>query len=315
MFDGMKIAVAVRAHRTTRKLEASLRSLSGSDRYDLFLAANETCNMVDSFGIAKLVHTAASLLPLGARYANEASLVCCSDVVFHFLRNVLSDYDFIILVEDDVHFPSGGQEFVESVVDAVRLQTQPVDLLGSYVRHAEPNWHWYADAKRMFSEVFGVFFPFVGMSKRAIDLVQEARRHEASSTNGASPIFCEAFTPSALMAAGGFVLKDVNDLVPHSYNLPLLTVGLPFLLEDPTWDTTGVGLAHPVLSAPEYLERRFAYARSIGDISCFVADLELRQAFFPASLRSEYAARAAAALGVTIMERLDRLEPFHPTCP
>jgi hypothetical protein len=40
----------------------------------------------------------------------------------------------------------------------------------------------------------------------------------------------------------------------------------------------------------------------------FIADLELWQAFFPASLRSEYAARAAAALGSTTMKRADRLE-------
>ena len=302
----MKTAVAVRAHRTTRKLEALLASLSGCADYDLFLVANETRVEVDPFGTPKLTHTIDIMAPLGADYVNETRMVHCSDVVFSFLRRKLPDYDFVLVIEDDVHFPSGGRQFVGRVLGAIR--SQRTDLVGALARRAEETWFWYPKSRHAFAEVYGIFFPFIGMSARAIDQLTQARQQETSSLTSEGPVFCEAFVPSVLMSAGGFVMSDVNGLVPGAYAESMFHPWLPLLLEDPGWETVSLAMVHPVYSAVEYLDKRFADAKIKNQVSEFIDDLEMRQAFLPAPLRAEYSARAAAVLSLAIMQRLRRLE-------
>ncbi len=302
----MKIAVAVRAHRTTQKLEALLASLAHSDQYDLFLAANETRSTIEAFGATKLVHTVDIMAPLGATYVKEASLVHCSDFLFNFLRERLPLHDFIIVIEDDVHFPLGGRHFVDSVIDAVHAQ--PVDLLGGKFEKADQSWFWYPKSKHAFAEIYGIYFPFIGMSARAIDYLAEARRRETFHLTVEGPVFCEAFVPSALVQSGGFVIRDVNELVPNSYRNDMFHPWLPYLLEDPGWMSSTVKMVHPVLGAQDYLQRHFSDAKEKGNVVRFIAELERQHASIPASLRTEYASRATAVLHATIIEKLDRLE-------
>ncbi len=305
----MKTALAVRTHRSSRKLESSLRALAGSPHYDLFLVANETVNQVEDFGVTKLSHTADIMAPFGDVYASESHLVHCSDAVFGFLHDRLPGYDFILVVEDDVHFPHGARQFVERILAIVEAFPDGLDLVATRVRKAEPDWWWYEEGKRSFSDVHAILFPFVGMSARTIEFLRQARSEEAGRAAGNRLVFCETFVPSALQAAGGFNIRDVNQLVPQAYGDDSFTIGLPQLLEDPVWASSRVEMAHPVFSAAEFLERRFAHARSPGgDVGAFLDDLEIRQAMIPAPLRTEYAARAGAHVNVTLVDRLARLE-------
>ena len=305
----MKVAVAVRAHRTTRKLEHSLRSLAGSDRYDLYLAANETRNDVESFGATKLVHTAEIMAPLGAHLASETHLVHGSDMLFSFLHDALPSHDFILVVEDDVHFPFGGRRTIEKILDGVSSHPGGIDLLATKLRHAEQDWWWYKEGRRLFSDVRAMLFSIVGMSARAIERLRAARLREAATVGAEGLVFCETFVPSTLAETGDLTMLDLNTLLPGAYRDDSFTIGLPFLLEDPSWPTMGVEMAHPVFSAAEFLERRFVHARSQGgNMKAFLVDLENRQASFEPSLRAEYAARAGAQLTLDVANRVAHLE-------
>ena len=306
----MKVAVAVRAHKTTRKLESLLTSLSGSSHYDLYLAANETRNEVQAFGVTKLTHTADIMAPLGQHLASETHLVHASDMVFGFLHQSLPSYEFILMVEDDVHFPHDGRRFIERAIDGIRSRPGGVDLLATKIRRAERDWWWYGEGKRLFDDVRAMLFSLVGLSVAAIEhLVASRHREAATGETTTGPVFCEAFVPSTLAEAGDFSMVDVNTLLPGSYEDESFTIGLPFMLEDPAWRSRTTEMVHPVFSAAEFLERRLAHARSPGgNVRAFLTDLENRQASIAPELRTEYAARAGGLLAMDIIERLERLE-------
>ncbi len=305
----MKVAVVIRAHKTTRKLEHLIRSLSGSDRYDLYLAANETRNQVSDFGIVKLAHTAEIMAPLGARFADEVNLVHASDMVFSFLRERLPEHDFILLVEDDVHFTIDARGYVERVVERVRSRPTGIDLVVTKLRRAEHDWWWFQEGRRLFADPWAMLFSIVGLSTRAITALRAGRQREVEGDRQDGLVFCEAFVPSLLREQGDFTMVDFNEMISASYRDDMFTIGLPFLLEDPDWAARGFAMAHPVFSAPQFLERRFSHAMAPGgNVQAFLVDLENRQAAFEPLLRLEYAARAGAAISMEIANRLARLE-------
>ena len=300
----MRTAVVIRAHQTTQKLASSVSLMSGGETYDLFVAANETHEKIDTFFAVKLSHSTDILRPLGERNVSDFGIVHHSDVVFSFLRSSLPDYDFILLVEDDLHMPKGAAT-LDLLLAAIRDRSPAVDLVATDLRKAAPNWWWYQNGQRRFEEVHAIFFPLVGMSARAIDFVRQERLQEAEE--GADLVFCEAFVPSTLAAAGGFEMVDANKLLPGLYERSTFKTDLPFLLEDLRWQS-GAGMFHPVFSAAEFLEKRFKHAKDNWNFRGFMNDLEHAQRVIPAQLKIEYAARASAFIGLETMDRLARLE-------
>ena len=305
----MQIAVAVRTHRNTKKLQDLVHSLEGSDLYDLYLVANETQATVDSYGVRKLSHTCEILAEIGPEYQTEHHLVHCSDFVLNFLLSSLPDSDFIFMIEDDVYFPHGARGFVEELVQKLRSSREAFDLVATRVRRAEADWWWYQDGRRLFVDVHKILFPFVGMSARAIRFVHRNRMKEASVADGRRLVFCEAFVPSSIALSSEFNMVDMNQLFPGSYDDDTFTVGFPFMLEEISSRLNVTSMMHPVFSVSEYLSTCFIHAKSKGgQVSAFLQDLENKAHAIPPRLFMEYSNRAGALMLLAMDERLRHLE-------
>ena len=289
-----RIAVVVRCHQVSDKLDDLIASLRGHDLFDLYVSANVTKGPLDLGPGPQVPYDLDVLRELGLSTDDEYMLVYCSDLLFEHYRRELPDYDFYILIEYDVELVRGKAAFMDALARRLRALGD-VDLIGSFIRPMHPSWSHYANAARLYDQVHAVFFPFVGLSRRAIERLYERRvADEPRDMPTHERIFCEAFVASALIAQS-FRVMDLVELFPDCYTRASCYWGLPMLFSDVTPLDRHVELKHPVYAADDFLKAQLTDAAVNGALAQFAAAVEDLDPLIDPELCEQFKARADAA--------------------
>ncbi len=268
-----RTAVVVRCHALSPKLTDLLRSLDDHDLFDLYVSPNETRGELDVGGYRKIPYTLQQARALGFSAPEELFLINCSDVLYEHLRRRIPDYDFYLLIEFDVDLVTSMAAFIDALVRKL-IKYKDIDLIGPAASRRWPGWSHYDNANKHFAEVYAVFFPLVGLSRRAIEHLYETRLTiEPVDAPTEERIFCEAFVASALVA-GGYRVVDLNELVPGSYTRRSCYWGLPMLFGLPLRYDPELELRHPVYSAMDFLRAHVHQATITRRLDAFLAGTE-----------------------------------------
>ena len=306
---GPRLAVVVRAHLTSPAVLNLLAGLAGSSAYDLYVAVNETRGKVDFGPYPVIGHTLDDFSALGFPPPYEHFIVHCSDLLFSVIQRRIPFYTHYLLLEYDLSFTRPGRQFIERVVGLLSGEQAGVDLLGGGVVWRGTDWWWAAAAGRFFPKVYSVFYPFVLLSSRAVSCLFQARLDELS-VNGflearpdARPdnmMHCEAITGSAL-AASGYEIKDLIDVIPGCYTTKNFRTGLPMLFGTPVDADPAEELLHPVLGAEQYLVRHLNYALETANGPAFLEHLRTLKGVVPDNVLWRFEERAKASLDIPAM--------------
>ena len=306
--DGNRVAVLLRTHLDNNKVRDSIAALAGGSHYDFHILAHEEPGRFLDFGEhSKISHSLQTFRDLGFEVDGPRFLTHCADLLFAFAQHRLPGYAHYVIVEYDVFIQQPRSRFFDRAAEQLALAEEPPDFLAAWLsERADPDWMWTAATSRVYGEACQSFFPLVALSAAAISAVFEERLKERDQTRAAGRrlrgdgrpedwMFCEAFTPAALKARGGFRLADWNSLMPGAYAGGSFGVGPPRLLAAQRRKTLPVELIHPVLDDREFLEKGLLYSGITGTTAEWLAEVR-RDPFLPDGLRREFEAAAEAHL-------------------
>ncbi len=304
-----RIAVLVRTHLVTDKLLDLLETLKRGIGYDLFVCADETRGALPLHGEAVVAHSVAMCAEIGLlappdgvfleplNRHPERLLWYFGDYAFYCAQYCIPDYEYYAMIEYDVEFVRGNSLALEGLLNRIADSPDgPWDLVAAHYGTRPPEWGWSATCEGIFDQVYGVLLPLVVLSKRAISYLYDWRRREAAHPPADGRfVFCEAFVPSALNAAGGFRCADLATLIPGSWDPQTFRVGAPMLLGALPSLKRGIEVVHPVFSEREFLPSRLEYALNTDTLEEFVTLLsdpdalpltpDLRRAFHQEALQ------------------------------
>jgi hypothetical protein len=272
-----QIVVLVRAHFLSDKLLDLIRILKEGVGYDLLVCADETQGPLDLPRALVLSHNTETCADLGLVEAiPEAPLLWYfGDYAFYCAYHEIPEYDYYIMIEYDVDFVRGSPWTLESLIRRLKVAgDRRYDLVSTYFCRAHPDWMWRETGTERFRDVYRMFFPFVVVSKPALQYLYDWRKCEAANPPKRGPyVFCEAFVPSALMAAGGYRCVDLNQILPGSWAAGSFRCSPPMLRNALPPFRRGIEIVHPVYSEHEYLQSELRQAREKKSIPDFIAKL------------------------------------------
>ncbi len=267
----------VRAHFVSDKLVDLLRMLKQGVGYDLRVCADETQGPLDLPGEVVLGHSTEMCSDLGllGSLPNSPLLWYFGDYSFYCAYHAIPDYDYYVMIEYDVEFVRGNVYALESLISRLSLPgVPPYDLVATHYGPRDQDWGWGETCKGRFNDFYGLFFPLVVLSKRAVQYLYDWRRYEAANPlESGRYVFCEAFVPTALMAAGGYHCADLNSLLPGSWDPSSFRIRPPMLLGGLPALSRGIELVHPVYSEREYLDSELGDARHNDRVAEFMERL------------------------------------------
>ena len=265
-----RIAVLVRTHLVTDKLFNLLNILETGIGYDLFVCADETNGKLHVPRSNLLSHSTDMCAKIGLLppRPNVQLLWYLGDYAFYCAHHVIPDYDYYVMIEYDVEFVRGNALALEGILRRLTdLPGDRYDLVGVQYGTRPPAWGWGRPYESRLNEIYGILFPFVVLSKRALTYLYDLRRQEAADPpTEDGPVFCEAFVPTELVLAAGFRCEDVNRLLPGCWDPTSFRVGAPMLENSLPPLARQIELIHPVFSEREYLRRMLEDARRSGHL-------------------------------------------------
>jgi hypothetical protein len=260
-----RVAVLVRSHVATPKLLDLLASLRGSSMFDVYLSVDVTNGPFPLRAANLLPHDVRRCIDLGL-YQRDVPhyLWFFCDYPFYCALQDIPQYDYYMQIEYDVHITRRNPLFLEGLINRlVTPQGAALDLAGIYFGPRSLEWTWSERAILRFPTVYGVLYPFVLVSRKALDKLLELRRDEARGDLAITDaIHGEAFTASALANDRAFVCVDVNDVINGAYIGETFRVGLPMLLGATPASTE---MMHPVMDEEAYIGKHIGMAAHRGD--------------------------------------------------
>jgi hypothetical protein len=268
-----RVAVMIRTHAITDKMHDLIAVLSDSACFDLYICADCTRNVVDVDGLHVLRHRVEDATRMGFRDDRPDLLWYCGDYAAYFACTEIPDYDYYFLVEYDVDFVDRSALLLEGIINRLGFAgPDPVDFVGCQTWKGTSDGEWGRTVAGVYPEVHMCLFPFIVLSKRAIEYLISERRAERQSRKPTDPVmFCEAFVPSALNA-GGFRRADLNVLIPGSVDGSTFRIAAagnkgPMLLGwRGNWPQT-IRMLHPVYDERHFVDYFIYAARKDKDSS------------------------------------------------
>ncbi len=270
-----RVAVMVRTHVITEKLHDILRRLSDGVGYDLYVCADETRARISLPAAPVLGHSEAMCAQLGLMPAirGHRLLWYFGDYALYCGYAAIPDYDVYVMLEYDLEFARGNTLFLEGLLNRLGASgPAPYDFVGTQFGPRPPEWQWRETCADLFPEVYGILFPMVVLSRRAVEYLFDWRRREAAAAP-ARPVYCEAFLPSALMADGRFRCADINAVMPNAWDFATFRSGAPMLMNSLPPLARGTEIVHPVFSEREYLRAELDRAQADGALQAFLSRL------------------------------------------
>ena len=265
-----RLAVLVRTHVVNPKLFSLLDSLADGCDYDLFIAADETSRIVDVPGVRKLSHSLDMCAEVGlSRTSPKGSVLWyMGDYALYCSYLQIPHYDHYLMIEYDVHFDCNASMFCSYLVSILESYIDRFDMIGIELFQRDGVWDNYAEARLQFEKVFGAFFPFVLMSRRAIDFLLAERRK--STARSEEQLFCESWVPS-MLAKNNYRIADLNEIIPGSWNNAMFRWNDPLRLKG--MPPSSCILSHPVYDEQEFWHRKLRQALQTGHVERFVEDV------------------------------------------
>lgn len=266
-----RVAVLVRTHIESEKIEDLLSILSDSECFDLFVCADCTKSDLTFNAVPVLRHRVTDANKLGLP-ANRSDLMWyCGDYAFYFAYTEIPDYDYYIMVEYDVDFPDRTPLLIEGIINRLKFGEQAaLDFVGCQMKRGYFEEGWGRTVSGIYPEPLLCLFPFVVLSRRAIEyLIAERQAERKAQHTREHLMFCEAFVPSALHA-GGFQRADINNVIPHAIEDSTFRIASagnrgPMLLRQYSNLPHTIKLVHPVYDERKYLEYHLQKARQTQD--------------------------------------------------
>ena len=117
-----------------------------------------------------------NVITLGGKFLEESKLQYfpkvgwqCGDYILYGASKVLN-YDYFWLVEPDLRFTLDVNELFS------KLEKNDHDLIGIHFGYREPNWSWYPSMTDLYKDkISGLYFPFLRISKNAVDFCLQKR--------------------------------------------------------------------------------------------------------------------------------------------
>jgi hypothetical protein len=302
------VAVFVRTHVVNAKVIDLLKILARGTGYDLYIAAdsslvNGASGPLTLLGPNVVPHSLEQFGEMGVSLNHQNPFWWFGDYTFYCSYLQKPDYDYYIFIEYDVHLVKGDPSFIEKLVQRINAEdgAPSFDLIapGLHATARRAAWHgpWPEGVSMRWS-----FQNFVVFSRRALDYLYGARKKWA--VGAPAPLeqwYGELFVPSVLAMDERFKCVDLIDLMPHCFQPGYYTgSALPFLLGAKLGDDPRMELAHPVFSAPEYLERHFRHALQNDRVADFISETLMNPALpIPEELRGAYLLAAESRLPMT----------------
>ncbi len=193
---------------------------------EVLLCSDQTNGFTLPPGVGEVAHSAGEFIRLGlpCHPLPKRMLWYNGDYVFYSLA-LNTDFDFFIVCEFDLAMNALD---LRGTVD--RMLADGMDAVGSGLGKRSRGWGWHAPqtswlhaeiahakSAEDFQQVYGVFFPFVMMSRQAA-LHLYARRLEMARLWRTGRVaeewpFCESFTATELHR-GGFRIAELTKYVP-----------------------------------------------------------------------------------------------------
>ncbi|MCU0887285.1 MAG: hypothetical protein MUC64_04590 [Rubritepida sp.] len=250
-----RVIALIRTHLPRSERVFELGEALESAGFEVRVAADETHGTVDAGRFEKRPHSLAMFKAMGLPMPGPE----------HRLMRYRGDYaligstpdrrpqDFYLMVEYDVGLRNPASDYwrrLRAVLNRPRLE-----MIGAYLRR-----YRRTRFRHGFAEPWKCFFPIVGVSGRAIDVIEAGRRRLGA---GPEPdrrgVHCEVFVPSVLQEQG-FRLHDLNRLLPGSIDHSTFSVRDIYPATAPDVAFGDGELAHRVTGFEEFLAKAPIFA-------------------------------------------------------
>lgn len=164
----------------------------------------------------------------------------CGDYIAYAARDLLPDYDYYWVMDDDIAINMPLDEFIRLTAELTQ------DCLACEFAPRNASWMWYSSMATTFPQaVYGMLYCLVRLSGRAIDQMKAHRIKTIPQGEGrlAYPND-EAFTGTILMHLG-FSCADLKKELPDIFQ-PYFTLTRPILVDELPADHTQGKVLHPV---------------------------------------------------------------------
>lgn len=259
-----KVAVLVRSFLLDEKYDALVAQLErGRRHFDLYSIVDDTRGRRRTPPGEVIWHSVESCQNLGLAHTHQILLIVCGDFPFYVALREIPQYEYYLMIEDDVDLLRNDGSFVDSI--CARLSAgdlRDVDLIILKLGKMQAGIPRHLAARRHFPDAycFGAYFPFVVLSKAATAFLLSQRQLEGVKRPAPDDVLhCEAFVPSCLMS-GGFRCIDLNDAAPGSYAMETMGMqigGLGKPMGYRLQTAPEIEMVHPIYSPREYLERAY----------------------------------------------------------
>ena len=251
-----RVAVLVRTHLLNHKLLSLYNMLRSSPAFDTYILADETRGIIPLSRQDVISHTIEMCQDIGLAPEERGNYLWhFGDYPIYIAQRLLPQYDYYFQIEYDVQLTRNTPFYIEALINRIiSHDNKPLDFFGVGLGIAGDAWGHAPMARNYFQDVYMTFFPFVGLSARAVNFLYEWRKREAKDRpDGVDYLHCEAFVGSALIADGSFHWAELNSIIPNSCRRATFRVGLPMLLGDEVLEDAE--LLHPVFDAAAYLQK------------------------------------------------------------
>jgi hypothetical protein len=263
-----RVAVLVRTHVANTKVTDLLSILSESACFDLFICADCTKQELQYEGVQVLRHRRSDAAAANLPTQIPNLMWYCGDYALYFSFAQIPDYDYYMMIEYDVHIPDRSPLVMEGIINRLGFGTRTaLDFIGCRCHEGSLEQGWGHTVAGVYPQAHLCQFPFVVLSRAAVEYLRAERQAEGARTTSAERLmFCEAFVPSALRA-GGFRCADLNSILPKAVDAETFRVAAdqgPMLLTQKILAPT-TRLLHPVYDEDNFISYFVNQARRTRD--------------------------------------------------
>jgi hypothetical protein len=257
------LAVLVRSNRWDEKAADLWRKLerSAEGSFDVFALLDESKGRfpVDVPEQRIIWHSADMCRAMGlTQQTHVGFLWYCGDAALYCGVRARPNYRYYLMIEDDVDFTRDDATFIRDLCTTVTTGAHAgIDFIGLLMRPLALERK--TPAHRHFAQPYYSYFPFVLFSRRLAAYCFVQRQLEAIRMFDPDDIVhVESFTASHAQA-GGFVWKDLSEVMPGAYNFASMhkqampSMGRP--LGAPVVEDAGIQIMHPIFGHERYAQK------------------------------------------------------------
>ena len=210
----MKNILLLRTNQFSKRWYNILKGILDPDIYP-FIALDNKNGKISYGGIPTILFNTHNINDLGLKIAKDMQWRF-GDYALYLLNSVVTEYDYIWLVEPDVYVRNTS---IDSLIKSFNSESS--DFICSYFDVADKNWMWSKYLHELQEDkAYKTFFPLIRISKKAVEYLYAERIKLETLAND------EVFVATKLNAAG-FKISRFSDFTHYSYSKNSFSYRLP----------------------------------------------------------------------------------------